>query len=416
MPGAVYVNRSNFNVEISGLPTTDGRRFVVAALAPDYRSSALAQVPTPWHGTVTHPVMSFSAQGPGVIVSHSPASSGRYIGSPSLAILPNGNYVASHDFFGPKANHRQEATTQIFVSVDKGQTWVQTASLKPCFWGKLFVHGDKLHLLGTSHEYGDLLIRRSVDGGRTWTAPRGPSTGLLRKGRYHCAPCPTLVHDGRIWRSIETFAGGDWGNFEVQVMSAPLSADLLAANSWTFSRTLPKQDGFCWLEGNVLLDPGGKIVNLLRTNDEGDEKAALVQVSDDGQALAFDRSTGIVDMPGGGSKFTVRFDAQTSRYWSIVNKQTDPAAYRNNLVLASSSDLRSWNVESQLLYHVDAQVHAWQYVDWQFEGDDIVFGSRTAFEDGLGGAHSAHDANYLTFHRVADFRRLPGPDRLPSGQ
>jgi hypothetical protein len=33
---------------------------------------------------------------PGVIISHSPATSGRY---PSLALLPNGNYVASHDAY-----------------------------------------------------------------------------------------------------------------------------------------------------------------------------------------------------------------------------------------------------------------------------------------------------------------------------
>lgn len=38
---------------------------------------------------------------PGVIIDHSPASSGRYVGSPSLAVLPDGTYVASHDFFGP---------------------------------------------------------------------------------------------------------------------------------------------------------------------------------------------------------------------------------------------------------------------------------------------------------------------------
>jgi hypothetical protein len=63
-------------------------------------------------------------------------------------------------------------------------------------------------------------------------------------------------------------------------------------------------------------------------------------------------------------------------------------------------------VESPLLYHTDAQAHAWQYVDWQFEGEDLVFVSRTAFDDGLGGAHSAHDANYLTFHRIEAYRTL----------
>ena len=163
-------------------------------------------------------------------------------------------------------------------------------------------------------------------------------------------------------------------------------------------------------------DPEGRAVNVLRTHDGDNDKAALVNVSADGQRLSFDRDGGVIDMPGGGSKFTIRYDTQSARYWSIVNKQTEPAAYRNNLVLASSSDLVDWKVESPLLYHADAQVHAWQYVDWQFEGDDLVFASRTAFDDGLGGAHTAHDANYLTFHRTMNFRRISGPDRLPSWQ
>ncbi|MGD8464730.1 MAG: sialidase family protein [Anaerolineae bacterium] len=348
----------------------------------------------------------FSAGLPGVVINHSPAVSGCYIGSPSLVLLPNGEYVASHDFFGPKANHTNHATTLIFVSEDKGQTWQQASVVRPSFWGKLFVHWDQLYLLGTSHEYGDLLLRRSKDGDRTWTTPEGPSTGLLRKGRYHCAPCPILIHKDRIWRSMEMWTGPNWGDFEALVMSAPLDAELLAARSWRFSQHLPKQEGFCWLEGNVLLDPDGKVVNALRTNDGGDDKAAVVSVSGDGRQLSFDREVGFIDMPGGGSKFTIRYDPRTARYWSIVNKQTNPAAYRNNLVLTSSADLRNWNVETPLLRHADAQNHAWQYVDWQFEGEDIVFVSRTAFDDGLGGAQSAHDANYLTFHRIKDFRDL----------
>jgi hypothetical protein len=340
------------------------------------------------------------AQVPGVVINHSPARSGCYIGSPSLAILPNGDYVASHDFFGPQAEHTTAATTLVFGSQDGGDTWQQASTLTPAFWGKLFVHRHQLYLLGTSHEYGDILIRRSEDGGRTWSVPDRPASGLLRRGRYHCAPCPVLIHDGRLWRAMEHFAGGNWGNFDALVMSAPVDADLLDATSWTLSRPLPRQKGFCWLEGNVLLDPAGKLVNVLRTNDGGDDRAALVHVSEDGRQLAFDRETDVVAMPGGGAKFTIRYDRRTARYWSIVNQQTAPAAYRNNLVLASSGDLRRWQVEATLLYHPDDRKHAWQYVDWQFAGDDLVFVSRTAFDDGLGGAHSAHDANYLTFHRI----------------
>src|SRR5512137_665656 len=144
-----------------------------------------------------------NSQVPGLVIDHSPASSGRYIGSPSIAIRPNGDYVASHDFFGPAAGHTTNAASVVFLSTDRGVTWRKIADITPLFWGKLFVHRDALYILGTRREYGDVLIRRSRDGGKTWTEPIGSTTGLLRQGQYHCAPCQTLFHDGRIWRSME---------------------------------------------------------------------------------------------------------------------------------------------------------------------------------------------------------------------
>jgi hypothetical protein len=48
---------------------------------------------------------------PGVIVRHIPAKTGKYIGSPSICILPNGDYVASHDHFGPNSTEHERAVT-----------------------------------------------------------------------------------------------------------------------------------------------------------------------------------------------------------------------------------------------------------------------------------------------------------------
>jgi hypothetical protein len=347
---------------------------------------------------------------PGTIVDHSPAASGRYIGSPSIAVLADGTFAVSHDFFGPQANHWEAGFSVVFLSKDEGRTWRRAAAITPLFWGKLFVHQEALYILGTRHEYGDVLIRRSDDGGWTWTQPDSPQTGLLRQGRYHCAPCPTLSHGGRIWRSFEAFTGGEWGNFSALVSSAPADGDLLNGTNWRFGEALPRQRQFVWLEGNLVLDPDHRLLNILRTNYGGDDKAAIVHVEAGDGRLSYDHPRDFIDMPGGGVKFTIRYDRRTSRYWSIVSQQTMPEAYRNNLVLTSSADLRTWRVESPLLWHPDAGNHAWQYVDWQFQGEDIIFVSRTAFDDGLGGAHRAHDANYLTFHRITRFRsRAPGP-------
>jgi hypothetical protein len=58
-----------------------------------------------------------------------------------------------------------------------------------------------------------------------------------------------------------------------------------------------------------------------------------------------------------------------------------------------------------LLQHEDPVKHGFQYVDWLFDGKDIIFLSRTAYDDGLEGAHRSHDANFLTFHRIKKFRK-----------
>ena len=70
----------------------------------------------------------------------------------------------------------------------------------------------------------------------------------------------------------------------------------------------------------------------------------------------------------------------------------------------SPADLKTWEVRSVLLYRPDTVTHGFQYADWLFEGDDLIAVSRTAFDDRHGGARNQHDANYMTFHRVENFR------------
>jgi sulfatase modifying factor 1 len=345
---------------------------------------------------------------PGVIIDHSPAKSRQYIGSPSLAVLPNGHYVASHDFFGPGTKYNR---TAVFCSKDAGKTWEKLTAFDGQFWSTLFVHQGALYIIGTSSENGDAVIRRSTDGGLTWTTPIDENNGLLiEEGDYHCAPVPVVVHKGRIWRAMEDRNPPEgWGtNFRSFVMSAPVDADLLKTDSWTMSNRLrfdQKWPGRAWLEGNIVITQD-KLVNILRVQCDDAEKAAVVRISDNGKSVSFDPQRDFIDFFGGSNKFTIRYDRLTERYWSLVNKQKNPKAYRNVLTLVSSPDLRNWKVESIILYHPESKNHAFQYIDWLFEGEDIIAVSRTAYDDGLGGAHRAHDANYLTFHRIRNFREL----------
>jgi hypothetical protein len=347
----------------------------------------------------------FAAPPPGVIVDRSPDFQKVYVGCPSIAILPNGDYVASHSWFGPGTNND---SSEVFGSADRGKTWRKLATLKGQWWSTIFVHRGALYITGVSKQYGDIVIRRSTDGGKTWTEPKDKHSGLLFEGKYHCAPVPVIVHGGRIWRAWE-MAEGARPQWSALVLSAQEDADLLEAANWRMSEKLQHLwSNSQWIEGNMVVAPGGKLVNVLRTSS-GPDKAAIVHVSDDGTRLTHDREKDLIPFPGGGSKFTIRFDPQTKRYWSLGNKQSDPPAGRNVLALTSSADLRTWKADTFLLRHADDQNHAWQYVDWLFDGDDIVAVSRTAWD----GSHNYHDANYLTFHRIANFRAKTMADSAP---
>ena len=364
--------------------------------------------------------------GPGVIVDYSPARTGVYIGSPSLAVLPNGDLVASHDDFGPRSTL---ARTYLFASSDHGRTWAALATVENQYWSTLFVHEGALYLIGTTREYGFVSVRRSGDGGRTWTTARDRDTGLLLSdGKYHCAPVPVVTHAGRLWRAMEDAQGpGGWGShFRAFMLSIPSGADLLKADNWTFSNRLARNPSWLggrfggWLEGNAVATREGTMVDLLRADYPGyEEKAAILTISADGKTAGFDPASGFIDFPGGGKKFTVRFDRATNAYWSLTNYVPDslrsaPGSVRCTLALVCSTDLRHWEVRAVLLHHPDPARHGFQYADWLFDGEDIVAVLRTAGDDNEGGARGYHDANYLTFHRFANFRRLRTGTALPT--
>lgn len=358
---------------------------------------------------------------PGVVVCHYPQTTGIYVGSPSLCILPDGSYVASHDEFGPGTPFTEAAVTHIYRSEDRGRSWRPVARLTGQFWSNLFFHRGALYLMGPEKEHGNLLIRRSTDGGRSWTTPRDAGSGLLREGEYHTAPMPVVSHRGRLWRAVENAKAPTdvWGKrYSAMMFSAAQDADLLQAGSWTETNCLGYDSTYLdgrfggWLEGNAVVSPEGELVDMLRVDyAPGPEYAALVRLDEASGRLSFDPAADFVPMPGGAKKFTVRYDSLTGRYWSLVNyvppvyAGRNPAWMRNVLALASSPDLRSWTVHRTVLSHPEERYHGFQYVDWLFDGKDIVFLSRTAFDDATGGAHNNHDANYMTFHRLRDFRR-----------
>ena len=357
-----------------------------------------------------------------------------YLGSPSIVRLDSGDLLAAHDYFGPGCprNHEnEEHLSSVYRSSDEGKTWVNVTHVAGQYWSTLFVHQGAVYLLGTSQQYGSIVIRRSEDNGNTWTHPMDSKSGLLSRGgpfreppNYHCAPVPVLIKDGRLYRAFEDLdpLPRNMG-FRSLVISAPVDADLLNAAEWTISSKLrfdvswvPEDWGKLkspgWFEGNVVETPSGEIWNILRFSAAPlVDKAAIVRVEKQGQWLTFDPKTGFIDFPGGGHKFTIRRDPMTGIYLTLANNSTDPAYHtqRNMLFLNKSVDLIHWEPVQLLLeddlglsWEESIRQTGFQYVDWQFDGEDIIYVVRTAYD----GAHNRHDTNRMTFHKLQDFRFL----------
>ncbi len=355
---------------------------------------------------------------PGVVITYIAANTKIYIGSPSICILPNGNYVASHDFFGPNSKFKTNAKTEIFESADKGVSWKKIAEMNQ-FWSGLFLHKGKLYLMGTRNSEGDCVIRRSDDGGHNWTDPVDEKTGLLIAAKdgigYHTSSVPVITAKGKIWRAMEAVkAGGPWGGFKAFVMSVKRNRNLLVAKNWTISEKLEMDKtlgkGNTWLEGNTVQDTKGNIVNILRVNYAADTIAAMLQVSKKGKQLSFDATNGFITLPGASKKFNIRKDNKTGLYWTLTNaipdeyKGGNAERTRNTVCLLSSADLIHWKNHEIILQGKNVAKHGFQYLDWQFEGDDIIAAVRTAYDDEAGGADNQHNANYFTFYRITKFR------------
>ena len=370
------------------------------------------------------PHLTRSSDPPGVVITRSPSEQ-TYLGSPSIVILPSGDYLVSHDFFGPAVNKDGVAGhTRYFVSSDKGRTWQSRSLVNGMYWSNLFLHRGVLYAFGTRGGVNDCVIRRSDDEGRTWSDPSDAQHGLLLRKQgdmgYHCAPMPVAIAGGRIWRAMEYTPDKGWGKFQSIMMSADTAADLLDARSWRVSNRLSFDTGWrrgheAWLEGNAVAASDGAMYNILRVHYQGDDVAAMVRVSKDGLTQQFDPGTDFIRLPGACKKFVIRFDPVSRRYWTLSNYAPETEKEkarllghrleraRNTLVLSSSADLRNWDMHYTVAYSPDIRQHGFQYADWQFDGRDIITAVRTAFGEKT---HGSHDANHVTFHRIRSFRKL----------
>ena len=340
--------------------------------------------------------------------------SGRYLSSPSLVRHPQGHLLASLDIF---ASGCPQNLTLVYRSDDDGKTWKYVNELMPCFWGLLFIHKGELYMLSMATEYGDLLLGKSLDGGKTFGTPvsllRG-SNGKNKNAGCHKSPQKMCYYNGRLYGSMEW---GTWGNKDyghaAMVMSIDENDDLMVPENWSFTEPVrfdalaPELEGYptdtVTIEGNVVVTPEGKLVNIMRTTLPNQAIVLDVDTQNPENPLKFSR---LMEFHANRSKFSIRYDEVSKRYYTIASTITDdekPFA-RNYLTLMVSEDLIKWDIIADLYdfrdrSHLEAGV---QYVQFEFEGDDIIYVCRTA----LNNAHTYHDSNYITFHRIRNFRDL----------
>lgn len=340
--------------------------------------------------------------------------SGRYLCSPSLVRHPDGFLLASMDIF---AHAHPQNLTLIYRSDDDGKTWRYVSELMPCFWGKMFIHKGELYMLSCSTEYGDLLIGKSTDGGKTFSAPvtllRG-ANGKNGSEGVHKNPQNIVRYNGRIYETLEW---GSWDNKEychaAMVMSCDENADLLVPESWSFTKPrafgyfAPELEGMSLpmmtIEGTLTIAPDGKLLDIMRFGKRGKALCYEVDKNNHEKRLIYSR---LMDFPANFSKFMIKYDAVSGKYYSIVCRLYEGCnnSARNYQTLMSSSDLVAWRDECKLydLRHMDRNKVGLQYVDFEFEGEDIIYLCRTS----INGANSFHDSNYSTFHRIKNFRNI----------
>ena len=344
------------------------------------------------------------------------AFSGQHPCTPSLLKHPDGYMLASMDVYDGRA---PQNLTLIFRSDDGGATWYHYTELFPCFWGKLFMHRGDVYMLATSTEYGDLLIGRSPDGGKHFDVPtvihRG-SSECWTPG-WHKSAMPVISHKGRLWTGVD-YGCHKTGGHATCLLSVSESDDLLSASSWSISEPLPfdpswegavSNDSRGFIEGNAVVFPDGEIGMIIRymthlgTPSWGVTGLLRGNACEPERQLEFYK---FVRFSGNMSKFDVLYDEVSRTYFSIINSIRDESnvCARNVLALAVSEDLENWREVCDLLNYgsEDASKVAFQYVSFAFDGDDIIYLSRTAFN----GAQNYHDNNYITFHRLRDFRGL----------
>lgn len=350
---------------------------------------------------------------------------------------------------------------RIFISDDKGENFRFVHSF-PFMHSRPFVFENKIYVLGHCN---DLMIICSEDDGETWSDPVMLSTGE----DWHQAPCNVIKDKGNIYvvmerRSDRKITGWKVNNIAPVLMRGNKGSDLMNPKCWTFASELyfddvvNKQDleyfgvpfhwstpdtyveiapgrGFAeigWLETNIvkIKDKGhylynkdtfhlfmrahtgltgyGAMAKVIENNDG--TMTTMIEEAPSGKKMVY------VPIPGGQMKFHILYDEKTKLYWLLSTQAVDsmtkaellpPERYgipdneRRRLVLHFSKNCYDWCFAGVVAIG-DKENMSRHYAAMEIYDDDMLVVSRSGDERSI----SAHDTNFVSFHKIHDFRSL----------
>ena len=340
----------------------------------------------------------------GVVINQLPINRNRIIASPSIAIMEDGTYIASHDIFRRGTTtgscDRGAADTYVFRSMNKGRSWTRVSIIKNIGAATLFTNGRFVYILGVNGQC-KIIVQKSPNKGRAWG-----SAHEIEKAPRGMTPNPPVIYNNRIW-----FAYGGKG-----AMSAPRSASVLDSEAWTFTNQVNPASNWLngkftyWTEAQIVASPQTGVVVLPKTHDL--PYTGLIKVVDETK-VDFDPNTGFARLPGAGIKFGCIYDSVSKKFYALTNPILSVHAglkvsggIRNTGAVLSSMDLKNWYVEKIFLYSPHIRFEAFQYFNFAIDGDDMAVISRTALKIGDERPDRGHESNILSFHVIKNFRNL----------
>lgn len=353
----------------------------------------------------------------------------RYVEGPGLVRLDDGALIAVVPVVPreewSKERRQTQSTTHILKSADGGKTWQALADL-PFYSAAPWTHRGSLYLFANkpgppTARNEDLLILRSDDGGKTWSEPV-----TLFKGNYWNCHTAMVQRDDRIYWAIDDLALGSKRG--PRLVAGDLTGDVLDPKAWRISEPVrfpgapeamfdPKfaKQSDQYLEPNVIEVNGRlRVLSTVKIKRQTTSNVcAVLDASDDGAKLDL-KFTRYNSMPGGNLKFCVLWDDASKLFWATSNLPADSentinvkqdnfrgsAGDRRFLMLHYSLDALNW-FPAGCIAAAPKISQSFMYARPVIDGEDLAIICRSSVN-----APNQHDADYATFHRVRDFRKL----------